>query len=107
MARRDRQAWEEIVEAYEASGLSQEAFSWQRGLPPSSLRYWLSKLRQRSSFPGPARSSYITYVDANLLGVSCNRLFDRRLALGPTSEKRNTTGCAKLDQRAGLIASPE
>ncbi|RMG11286.1 MAG: hypothetical protein D6729_18220 [Deltaproteobacteria bacterium] len=49
MARRDRQAWEEIVEAYEASGLSQEAFSGQRGLPPSSLRYWLSKLRQERS----------------------------------------------------------
>jgi transposase-like protein len=51
MARRSRSIaeWAAVVAAYEASGLSQDAFARQEGFAPSTLRYWRDKFRQAES----------------------------------------------------------
>lgn len=43
---RRREFWVSKVAEYERSELTQESFAQQRGIAVSTLRWWLSKLRQ-------------------------------------------------------------
>jgi hypothetical protein len=44
--RRAREIWVQIIGQFERSGLTQEAFAEQRGIPVSTLRAWIYKLRR-------------------------------------------------------------
>jgi DNA-binding transcriptional regulator YiaG len=46
--RRAREIWVQIVGQYEQSGLTQEAYAAQRGIPVATLRSWIYKLRHES-----------------------------------------------------------
>src|SRR5690242_1153766 len=44
--RRARDIWVGIIQQFERSGLTQEAFAAERGIPVGTLRSWIYKLRQ-------------------------------------------------------------
>ena len=44
--RRAREIWVGIVAQYEKSGLTQEAFAEERGIPVGTLRNWIYRLRR-------------------------------------------------------------
>ena len=46
MRRRAREIWVGIVAQYEKSGLTQEAFAEERGIPVGTLRNWIYRLRR-------------------------------------------------------------
>ncbi|WP_418766678.1 IS66 family insertion sequence element accessory protein TnpA [Myxococcus xanthus] len=43
----EKQEWFRVAEAFEASGLTQKAFSSQRGLRLSTLQSWVYRRRKR------------------------------------------------------------
>ena len=51
--RRAREIWIQIVGQYEKSGLTQEAFATQRGMPVGTLRWWIWRLRQEQQDAAP------------------------------------------------------
>ncbi len=51
--RRAREIWVGIVEQYEKSGLTQEAFAEQRNIPVGTLRSWIYKLRREPEEDAP------------------------------------------------------
>ena len=38
--------WQQIIRQYDESGLSQEAFAAKRGIPVSTLRFWIYRFRR-------------------------------------------------------------
>ena len=44
--RRAREIWVQLVRQFEASGLTQEQYAEQRGIPVTTLRSWIYKLRR-------------------------------------------------------------
>ena len=47
-----RDIWEQIVRQYDQSGLTQEAFAEQRGIPVGTLRSWIYRLRREQAEEG-------------------------------------------------------
>src|SRR5262249_598768 len=43
--RRAREIWVQIIRQFEKSGLTQDAFAAERGIPVGTLRGWIYKLR--------------------------------------------------------------
>lgn len=63
--RRSRREWEEILDRFEASGLTLRRFCESEGLSHSTFERWRSQLlRERSGGPGHAG-----FVDAGLIGT--------------------------------------
>lgn len=52
-------AWQEVVDRYRRSGLSQREFCDDEGLSPSTLGYWLRKLE---SPPAPAALDLAQFI---------------------------------------------
>ncbi|MCP3103962.1 IS66 family insertion sequence element accessory protein TnpB [Myxococcus sp. K15C18031901] len=50
----EKQEWLQVAEAFEASGLTQEAFSAQRGLRLSTLQSWVYRRRRQHARKAPA-----------------------------------------------------
>ena len=48
-----REIWLQIVEQFESSGLTQEEYASQRGIPVSTLRSWIYKVRRERSEEAP------------------------------------------------------
>ena len=48
-ARRNREEWARIIETFERSGQSHEAFCLARGLQVGTFRVWLYRLRARTA----------------------------------------------------------
>jgi transposase len=48
MADTDRARWTRLVADFESADLSQREFAQERGVPLSSLRYWIYRLRKES-----------------------------------------------------------
>jgi len=46
--KRTRAEWTELVEESKASDLTQKAFAKQRGLSPTTLSWWVSRLRREA-----------------------------------------------------------
>ena len=44
--RRARSIWVELIKQYERSGLSTEDYAHKRGIPVTTLRWWIWRLRQ-------------------------------------------------------------
>ena len=44
--RRAREIWVQIVRQFEQSGLTQEAYADERGIPVATLRSWIYRLRR-------------------------------------------------------------
>jgi transposase-like protein len=44
--RKAREIWVGIIQQYERSGLTQEAFADERGIPVGTIRSWIYKLRR-------------------------------------------------------------
>ena len=51
--RRAREIWVQIVRQFERSGLTQEQYAEQRGMPVSTLRSWIYRLRDEDEEPAP------------------------------------------------------
>lgn len=51
--RRAREIWVSIITQYEKSGQTQEAFAAARGIPVTTLRSWIYKLRQEEADSAP------------------------------------------------------
>ena len=47
--RRARRIWVELIKQYERSGLSTEAFAEKRGIPITTLRWWIWRLRREQA----------------------------------------------------------
>lgn len=61
-------AWQEVVDRFRRSGLSQREFCQDEGLSTSTLSYWLRKLASR---PAPAeldKAQFIRLIDASPSG---------------------------------------
>ena len=69
--RRSREQWAEIVERFEHSGETHEAFCAQHGLHVGSFRSWLYRLRRESSQGKVAhRATRLLPVRLGPVGVS-------------------------------------
>ena len=47
--RKAREIWQQIVRQYECSGLTQEGFALERGMPLSTLQYWIYRVRREDA----------------------------------------------------------
>lgn len=47
--------WNERIDSFLASGLSQRAWCQEQGLPPQQLSYWLRKHHRKEGHPGTSR----------------------------------------------------
>ncbi|MCP3103959.1 IS66 family insertion sequence element accessory protein TnpB [Myxococcus sp. K15C18031901] len=50
----EKQEWSQVAEAFEASGLTQKAFSAQRGVRLSTLQSWVYRRRRQHARKAPA-----------------------------------------------------
>lgn len=62
-------AWQEIVDRFRRSGLSQREFCEDEGLSTSTLSYWLRKLGSRSAPAELDTAQFIRLVDASPSGI--------------------------------------
>jgi len=51
MQRRTSEAWHELIEAWQASDLTQKEFCAQQSIAYSGFHYWFKKFRQNKSLP--------------------------------------------------------
>lgn len=51
--RRAREIWVQIVRQFEQSGLTQEAYADERGIPVATLRSWIYRLRREAHDEAP------------------------------------------------------
>jgi len=52
----------QMVEQFRRSGLSRRAFSRQRGIPISTLNWWLRKIKPTSNLPIPIEFSEVMVI---------------------------------------------
>lgn len=57
-------AWQEVVDRFRRSGLSQREFCQDEGLSTSTLSYWLRKLENRAA-PELDKAQFIRLIDAS------------------------------------------
>ncbi len=65
-----RKLWEERIEAFSASGLSQAAWCREQDLPAHQLSYWLRKLKSGTSIARNNRWVSIPITTTEKSGVS-------------------------------------
>jgi putative transposase len=91
--RRSEEAWRELVERHEQSGLTVAEFCEREGLRSASLYGWRSRLREGTEGPSaavPARSRTkgspavqpSGFIDLGSLGSGAGSRFEIRLELG-------------------------
>jgi transposase-like protein len=71
--RRGREFWQNVVSAYEHSGVSQQAFARQSGVNIHSLRGWLYRLRKEEGEQGEKHGSAIRLVEIEAEAVALQR----------------------------------
>ena len=62
--RRTRDSWVEIVRQCERSGVTQEAFAEERGIPVTTLRSWIYRLRREKQ---PKRQSKVPLLPVRVI----------------------------------------
>lgn len=65
---RDEREWAEILEHYDASGLTQEAFSRREGIRYGTLVAWLGRRRKRGGQLSARKSSSGKFHELSLTG---------------------------------------
>ncbi|WP_419145206.1 IS66 family insertion sequence element accessory protein TnpA [Myxococcus stipitatus] len=68
----EKQEWFQVAEAFEASGLTQKAFSAQRGVRLSTLQSWVYRRRRQRARKAPAvrRNRPASDVAGGIAGVA-------------------------------------
>ena len=65
-----RELWNERIQAFRASGLSQKAWCEEQGLQVSQLGYWLRKLRSETNLSEKGRWVSLSSVAPSGSGIS-------------------------------------
>ena len=65
-----RELWNERIQAFRASGLSQKAWCEEQGLQVSQLGYWLRKLRSETNLSEKGRWVSLNNIAPSNSGVS-------------------------------------
>lgn len=68
---RSADEWAQILERYDASGLTQEAFSRREGIRYGTLVAWLGRRRKRGGELSPAKSRSAKFHELSL-GAPCS-----------------------------------
>jgi hypothetical protein len=53
MRRRAREIWVQVIRQFERSGSTQEAYAKERGIPLSTLQWWIYRLRREEKESSP------------------------------------------------------
>ena len=81
--------WRKILDRFEASGRSQEAFCRESGIPVTTLQAVRRRLRDRTRTPAPARFIDVTPVAASMAGSAARWSIEIEFPDGTTARVRS------------------